>query len=230
MKRETMSSFARIVTIGFFILCGSAHVRAEKSQGDSAPIRLGGLLGGGGVEWVGKDAGGSLPGNEAVPKLGLHAGMLVTLDMGHLLSPSFESFRWGIQAEISYTAKGTAMENYGEDRGAIDTRHLQAGLLFRAGYATTKRLVPYIALGPELGFLLSAKFNNRFGMTSDISNNLKSTDLGLVFGLGAMYSLPPVGSLGLELRADLGLVSIDGQGDGDEVRNAALSLLFVYLY
>ena len=45
-----------------------------------------------------------------------------------------------------------------------------------------------------------------------------------------LYALPPHGSLGLELRGDLGLVSIDGQGDGDEIRNAALTLLLVYLY
>jgi hypothetical protein len=30
--------------------------------------------------------------------------------------------------------------------------------------------------------------------------------------------------------SDLGLVSIDGHGDGDEIRNAALTLLLVYLY
>jgi hypothetical protein len=77
--------------------------------------------------------------------------------------------------------------------------------------------------------LHQAELRNRFGNT-DIKDDFKSTDLGLILGVGAMYSLPPVGSLGLELRADLGLVSIDGQGDGDEIRNAALSLLLVYLY
>ena len=67
-------------------------------------------------------------------------------------------------------------------------------------------------------------------MTSDIKDNLKSTDFGLVLGVGMMFEVPPYGALGLELRADLGLVSIDGQGDGDEIRNAALTLLLAYLY
>jgi cysteine-rich repeat protein len=58
----------------------------------------------------------------------------------------------------------------------------------------------------------------------------QSARCGDGFGLGAMHSLPPWGALGLELRADLGLARIDGQGDGDEIRNAALTLLLAYLY
>jgi hypothetical protein len=183
------------------------------------------------VDWAGKDADGMVAGEKAVAKPGFSAGLLTTFDAGKLLSLGIEPFRLALQLDLIYATKGTELERDGVmDGNFIDMAYLEGGILLRAEYANAEKITPYGLLGPALGFLLVAELNNRFGMTSDISDNLKSTDLGLILGLGAMYSLPPWGSLGLELRADLGLVSIDGQGDGDEIRNAALTLLLAYLY
>ena len=183
------------------------------------------------MHWMGKDADGSLPGLEEVSKPGFAAGIFAAVDLSRLLALEIEPFHLVAQPELVYATKGSRLERDGEYRGAsTNLTYLQTGLILRAEYATRRRAMPYIILGPELGYLLSAKFENGLGDTIDISDNLKSTDLGLILGLGAMYSLPPWGALGLELRADLGLVSIDGQGDGDEIRNAALTLLLTYLY
>ena len=226
-----MASLVKPIAIISLCLCSLVPAYAEELHGKGTVVRFGGFLGGGWVDWVGKDANGSLPGLEDVPKPGFTAGLIAPLDLSRLLSLEIEPFRLAAQPELVYATKGSRLERDGEYRGAsTNLTYLQAGLLLRVEYAAARRVTPYLVLGPELGFLLSAKFENGLGDTSDIKDNLKSTDLGLVMGLGTMYSLPPWGSLGLELRADLGLVSIDGQGDGDEIRNAALTLLLAYLY
>jgi hypothetical protein len=194
-------------------------------------LRFGGILGGGVVDWAGEDADEMRPGERAVAKPGFSAGLIMTMDVGRLLSLGVEPLRLAAQLELGYATKGTELVRDGAPgESTIDMAYLEGGFLLRGEYDTAGNVAPYVLLGPALGLLHFAEFNNRFGMTSDISDNLKSTDIGLVMGLGAMYSLPPWGALGLELRADLGLVSIDGQGDGDEIRNAALSLLLMYLY
>jgi Outer membrane protein beta-barrel domain len=211
------------------LLCTLKQVHAEEPQRELAVLRFGGSLGGGLVDYVGKDAGS--PGFERVAKPGFATGVFATIYIGRLLSLDIDPFRLKLQPELSYMTRGSRLERDGEYRGAYtDATYLQAALLLRVEYSTARRVTPYLVLGSELGFLLSAQFENGLGDTIDVKDDLKSADLGLVMGLGAMYSLPPWGALGLELRADLGLVSIDGQGDGDEIRNAALSLLLAYLY
>jgi Outer membrane protein beta-barrel domain len=183
------------------------------------------------MDVVGEDANGSTPGIERAPRPGFYAGLIAPLDLSRSFALDLEPLHLVAQPELVYAIKGFRIERDGEYRGASSSlTYLQAGLLLRAEYDMTRRVRPYLVLGPELGFLLSAKFDNGLGSISDSKDDLKSTDFGLILGLGAMYSLPPWGALGLELRADLGLVSIDGQGDGDEIRNAALTLLLAYLY
>jgi hypothetical protein len=225
-----MLSVARSIAIISLCLCSLEHAHAEEHKGNRAVFRFGGLLGGGLVDWAGKDADGMVVGERAVAKPGFSAGLLANLDASRLFSLDTDPFPLALQLELVYATKGTEFERDGVDGNFVDLAYLEAGFLLRVEYFGAGKVAPYVLLGPSLGFLHLAEYNNRFGMTSNIKDNLKSTDLGLILGLGAMYSLPPWGSVGLELRGDLGLVSIDGQGDGDEIRNAALTLLLVYLY
>ncbi len=221
-----MSPFVRIIAIISISICTLAEVHAEELH----VFRVGGGLGGGLVDWVGKDANEGLPGTKLVARAGLSAGLMAALDVSTLLSLGLEPLHLSLQSEFHYVTRGATLEIDEEYRATINMDYLQGGLLLKAEYSTTGKITPYLLLGPELSFLRRAETTNRRGITSDIRDNFKSTDLGLILGLGTMYSLPPWGSVGLELRGDLGLVSIDGQGDGDEIRNAALTLLLVYLY
>jgi opacity protein-like surface antigen len=226
-----MESFLGKVAIVslFFFMMGHAH--ADEPQSNRPALQFGGFLGGGFVDWTGDDADGMSPGETAVAKPGGAVGLLMTLDLSRLLALDIEPFRLAIRPELVYATKGANFERNGEYRGAyVRMTYLQAALLLKADYTTAGRVTPYVVLGPELGGLYSAEVENGLGDVIDIKDDFKATDLGLILGLGAMYELPPYGSLGLELRGDLGLVSIDGQGDGDEIRNAALTLLLVYLY
>jgi opacity protein-like surface antigen len=212
-----------------FCLCSLGLVYAEEPQREGVLVRFGGQVGGGLVDWAGEDADEGLPGEKRVAKFGVSLGAMAVVNLSRLLSLGFQSFHLSLQPEFLYATKGANLELDGEHRASTNMTYLQAGLLLRTEYATAGRATPYFVLGPELGFLRSVEFKTRFG-SQDTKDDYKSTDLGLILGLGAMYALPPYGSLGLELRGDLGLVSIDGQGDGDEIRNAALTLLLVYLY
>lgn len=225
-----MPSLAKcIALVAFFLHAAQAHANEYQPRG--AGLRFGGFLSGGFTDWVGEDANYPDLGIEQVAKPAVSGGVLATLSLSSLLSLDIAYIHLAFQPELVYATKGSRLERDGEYRGASNNMtYLQAGLLFRAEYTSAGRVTPYVVLGPELGYLYSAKFENGLGDTLDLKDNFKSTDFGLILGLGAMYALPPYGSLGLELRGDLGLVSIDGQGDGDEIRNAALTLLLVYLY
>jgi opacity protein-like surface antigen len=227
---SAMLSVLKGIAIISFSLCSLVHARADERQSRSATLRFGGGLGGGFADWIGKDADGMLPGEEAVPKPAIAAGVMAALDTGRLLGLGIEPFRLMVQPELVYATKGTRLERNGEYRGSqFNTAYLQAGLLLRFEYAVAERATPYIVLGPELGFLRSAEYHNSLGDTSNAKEDFKSTDVGLILGLGTMFEMPPYGALGLELRADLGLVSIDGRY-ANEIRNATLTLLLVYLY
>jgi opacity protein-like surface antigen len=225
-----MGSRAIFIAAIFLCLCNLTAVHAEEPDASGAVVRVGGLLGGGLVDWVGKDANVSLPEFESVAKPGFAAGLFASLDAGRLLALDIKPFHLALQPEFGYATRGAGIERDGDDRGSYNLSYLQTRLLLRVGYATSRTTTPYLILGPELSFLRRGEIENSTGDTTNIEDDLKSTDFGLILGLGALYELPPYGSLGLELRGDLGLVSIDGQGDGDEIRNAALSLLLVYLY
>lgn len=228
-----MSNIMRLCARCIALIClGSLpHAYAEQPQDNGAALRFGGFVGGGLVDWVGGDANEGLPGEEAVPKSGFSAGLLTTLDLSTLLELGIAPFHLVIQPEFVYAMKGSKIEINGEDIGASTSmRYLQAGLLIRSEYDLSESVSPYFLVGPEVGFLRQVEFRNRFGDTIDTTNDYRSTDLGLILGLGTLFSFPPWGAVSLEFRADLGLVSIDGQGDGDDVRNATLTLLLGYLY
>ena len=225
-----MVQFARALAVVLLLVCAKTRANAEEPQRTGAVVRAGVALGGGLVDWVGKDANGSVPGLEAAARPGFSAGLFAAIDVSKLLALGIEPIHISLQPELLYSDKGSKYVLDGEYRARNNMTYLQASLLIRTEYASAGRIAPYAVVGPELGFLHSVEFEDRFGDTNDATDDFKSIDFGFIAGLGAMYSLPPWGALGLELRADLGLVSIDGQGDGDEIRNAALTLLLAYLY
>lgn len=226
-----MSSLAKCIALVAVYLFNAAQAYAEEPQRRGAELRLGGFVGGGFTDWVGKDVDYPDLGLERVAKPAFSAGVQAALSLSRLLSLDIMPIHLALQPEFVYANKGARLERDGEYRGAsTNMGYLQAGLLLRTEYTTAGRVTPYVVLGPELGYLYSAKFETGLGNTVTAKDDYKSTDFGLILGLGTMFELPHYGALGLELRGDLGLVSIDGQGDGDEIRNAALTLLLAYLY
>jgi len=77
--------------------------------------------------------------------------------------------------------------------------------------------------GPYCGVLLSSKdsFTNAEPASSvELKSTAKSSDFGAVAGFGASYKLPKKGEIYIDLRYEMGLVSIDKQ-DSD-LRNKSM--------
>ncbi len=194
-----MILFVRNIVLASVVFFGLDPAHAQEQRSAVRAIQFGALMGGGVVGWFGEDSNGSLAGEDRVNKTGLAAGLLAVFNVSRIFSFDGDGFQMRIQPHILYSTRGAGVEFNGEDRGSIDMSYLQAGLLAGAEYRGAGRATPYVVLGPELRFLRSAEFDNGIGEPIDIEDNFKSTDLGLILGLGTMYLLPPWGSVGLEL-------------------------------
>ena len=73
---------------------------------------------------------------------------------------------------------------------------------------------PYIVVGPEFGFLLSAKTKIE-KISEDIKDELESIDLGFNVGAGVSMNMGTMPMFG-EVRYSLGLSNIDDDSDGSE--------------
>jgi Outer membrane protein beta-barrel domain len=144
------------------------------------------------------------------------------------LSLDIQPLRLEVSPEILYASRGAGIE-IGALTGSYDLSYLAVAVLPRIAYSLGG-VTPYLVVGPELAFLLSGEIVNSMGNVTDIEDNFTSTDFGLVIGLGADVPISSQGALVFELRATLGLVSIDGQGDGDDIKNRGLLFMLGYQY
>lgn len=223
VKKYTVASLLLV-----FMVAAGGPAGAEPARGALGPVRLGGKLGPGIVTWAGADADGDFL--DTVGKLGFSASAFANIGVSALFGMDTGPVVLSIQPELSYAAKGAGIEIDGGDAGVFRSSHLSLALLPRVAYAVTPRLIPYMVIGPALGLLLDAEIENRLGTVTNIEDDFTSTDLGLMIGLGADVPIAAYGSLVFELRADLGLTSIDGQGDGDDIKNRAYSFMVGYQY
>lgn len=210
------------------LLAASQTVWAQPPQVDSRVVQPGGKIGLGIVTWGGADADDDFL--STVEKIGFSVGAFAKIGLNALFKLDTGPVALLIQPELSYVAKGAGIEIDGEDVGEFRSSYVAVALLPRVEYALATRVTPYVVLGPALGLMLNAELENRIGMVTNIEDNFTSTDFGLVLGLGADVPISAYGTLVFELRADVGLTSIDGQGDGDDIKNRAYSLMVGYQY
>ena len=219
------SRIACAVTTSCLLLM-SFTARAEAPRAGDGTFHIGGRLGLGLVAWGGKDASDET--FTTTSKLGFSVGAFAKLDLDELLSLGVRPMRIELSPEILYATRGAGIE-IGTLTGSYDLSYLAVAVLPRIGYSLD-RVAPYVVIGPELGFLLTGKIVNSMGNVTDIKDDFASTDFGLVIGLGADVPLSSHGALVFELRGTLGLVSIDGQGDGDDIKNRGLLFMLGYQY
>ena len=204
----------------------SLTARAEAPRGGGGAFHVGGRLGLGLVAWGGDGASDET--FMTTSKLGFSVGAFARLDLDELLSLDMRPLSLAVSPEILYATRGAGIE-IGTLTGSYDLSYLAVAVLPRIGYSLGG-VAPYLVVGPELGFLLTGEIVNSMGNVTDIKNDFKSTDIGLVVGLGADVPISSHGALVFELRATLGLVSIDGQGDGDDIKNRGLLFMLGYQY
>jgi hypothetical protein len=87
---------------------------------------------------------------------------------------------------------------------------------------------PRLYAGPTLGFALSCEVKpDTDEPPSDCKDNIKSTDFGLVFGIGVELGSGP-GAFLADLRYDYGIADINDTEDDITNRNRSLQLLIGY--
>jgi hypothetical protein len=139
-------------------------------------------------------------------KTGLHIGLL-----GHI----HLNEQYAFQPEIVYSMQGAKSGNTD-----INLDYINIPLIFQYMFDNGFR----IEAGPQIGLLLNAKAVN--GSSEDITDDFKTIDLGL--GFGVSYVHPPTG-FGAGARYNLGLTDITETSNATSA-NRGLQIGVFYLF
>lgn len=171
--------------------------------------------------------------DDAKMKPGLHAGLFMVY--------SFQE-HFGVSIDALYSAEGAKYKNVSENGTQKITNEITQGLnylrvpvqacLFFGDLGNPVR--PKITLGPDIGFLLSAKTESETTITDGNSttttettdkskDGLKSIDFGAIVGAGANFNLSEAVWLNVDLRYYIGASEIAENPVGDSnVKNQNL--------
>jgi hypothetical protein len=146
------------------------------------------------------------------------------------------SGNWGIQPEISYVQKGAKIE--GIDPGTAETQTITTKLDYIELQlpvdvdlpVESESVNPRLYAGPTFGIALSCKVESDApeDQPVDCKDDVKSTDYGLVFGIGVELGSGP-GAFVADLRYDMGLANINDAGsDPTTSKNRGIQILIGY--
>jgi hypothetical protein len=140
-----------------------------------------------------------------------------------LFRPTFGAFALvnltpclAIQPEVDYLVTGERWQD--EIEVVEEFTYLHIPVLVRYQFLKESKAKPFVAAGPAIGFLLSAK-----EMDEDVKQFFKHTDFGLEFGAGVQM---PAGSLRVQIEARfyLGLTNAYDLDMGFSMKNRALAV------
>ena len=147
-------------------------------------------------------------------KTGFHGGLFVNIPLSSMFS---------FNPELLYNTEGTKMEEAG-DKITLNLNYINLPLMLQynnpGGF--------YAEVGPQIGFLMSAKAKYDIGGVEDeedIKEDLKSTAFSL--GIGAGYDLPA--GFGFGARYNLGLSSL-GEEDDDDTKSSGFQISIRYKF
>ena len=128
------------------------------------------------------------------------------------------STMFSLQPEVLYSLEGAREEGVGNPKTLLNYINIPVMLKYSdpSGF--------YGELGPQIGILASAKFQEDGESDVDIKKLLKSTNFSLGFGAGWNFS-PKVG---VGLRYNLGLSSI-GEDSGNDVKTGNFAIGIHYM-
>jgi hypothetical protein len=197
-----------VIAIVFTLLFGAANLFAQTSAITGKGFKLGLNL----AKSTGSDATG------AKTRVGGIFGGFMTYSINDLFA---------IQPELFFSAKGSKRDVTG-GTASVKLNYLEIPVLFRVQLAGGTKFKPNFYAGPEIGFLLTAKYSPASGSDMDVKNDYKSTDFGLIGGVGAEY---PIGSgkLLIDIRYDAGLSKVVKLTSvPDQIKNSAITFLAGY--
>jgi len=131
---------------------------------------------------------------------------------------------FSLEPEALFAMKGAQFEAQGT-QVSQSIGYIEIPVLARATWPNQSNLKPAIFVGPALGILLSNEIED--GAEIDLKDGSKNADFGVVFGGGVDYMLAK-GSILLDARYELGLISTMEESVGTDVKNSVISIMAGY--
>jgi len=171
-----------------------------------------------------------------------------TFDAGFdfLVGVSFEyqlKERLSLVANINYDRKSVNDEPYIEFQSPDDpafygkvkikfkNQFISIPIILKYKFDNSKSF--YINGGPFLSYLLKSELTNNYDdVNSDFTDNMKSVDFGLIFGVGKTFKLKNNSEINIEIRENLGLANISALpvvGDGS-IKSNSINLICNYSF
>ncbi len=191
MLNKNVLAMKKLMTF-LLLVCGVASLNAQD-------LRVGPKIG---INLANQSSDGSSPDS----RIGIRGGGFVEIGV---------SDAFYIQPELLYSSKGSETSALGQ---TITTKinYLTVPIIGKYAFVNNDGLQVTAQGGPYVGFLLSAESNG-----NDISNRVKTLDIGAQIGAGLAYSVGP-GSLTFDLRAGFGFNDINDSGTGSSTTNQVL--------
>jgi len=165
-------------------------------------------------------------GDDALPEADSRLGMALGGYVSMPMTPMFS-----IQPEALFTMKG--FETPDAPSSSFKINYVEIPVLAKLSLAPEAVAHPSVFVGPSLGLNVSSKVStDGQGEDVDMKDMTKSTEFGLVMGGGLDMPIGPMGkqSIGLDVRYNLGLNSIDESGSDANVKNGVLSILGTFRF
>lgn len=132
---------------------------------------------------------------------------------------------FGIESGVYYSQKGTSYSNE-IGTGTIKLDYLEVPVLARFNLGMPGPVTPHVLAGPYLGFNVNSEIEGSDGessVSSDISDEIVSTDFGLLFGAGVDFNLGMT-ALNAQIRYGLGLTNVFEDDVDDDIKNGVFSI------
>jgi hypothetical protein len=131
---------------------------------------------------------------------------------------------FSVQPEAYFSMKGDSEEASGVT-ASINMDYLEVPVLARATFGSPgSPISPSLFAGPSVGFNISSKAkvegSGSFDGETDVKDQTKSTDFGLVFGGAVEF-----GNVGLDVRYSKGLTNVSDDSSTGEIKNNVFSIL-----
>jgi hypothetical protein len=212
MKKVIITAILFSLLFGAVNLFAQAPTTGLTSKGIKVGLNM--------AKFTGSDA------KDVTMRTGLAAGVFITYSLSDLIA---------IQPEVYYAMKGTKGKYFYPPSGpTVDVTekfdYIEIPVLFKVQLAGGTSFKPSFYAGPELGILLSAKVKgeaNGVSVENDVKSETKSTDFGLIGGVGADY-LMGSGKLTFDIRYDIGLAKVIDSSPAPKVYNSAITILVGY--
>ena len=179
---------------------------------------------------------------DAKSKIGFNFGGFLAYEFNEMFSLQLEVLftMKGAKFEDEYTEEEDDYEYYEKYEGSWNLNYLEIPILAKLNIPMKGNIKPNVFLGPALGVTLTATYEYDYeykgyedgqlvdeysGSIDGDIEDIKGVDFGLVFGAGIEF-----GKIIVDARYNLGLSTIEENGEDVEVKNNVISVMLGYSF